>query len=275
MSMQIIPLTSLVCLCLIMGIAWKRQKKTANAGIVDLIWAASLGLLALIYAWQTEGWGPRRVLVGTLAGLWSLRLTWHLTLRYLSEREDGRYAVLRSQWGVKFDSTLFWFYQAQAILSVLLSLSFLLLCASEESGWRIQDGFAVLVWLGAWIGQATADKQLSIWRTDPVNQGRTCRSGLWAYSRHPNYFFEWCGWLVYPLLGIGLPWGATLWLAPLLMLYLVIKVTGIPPTEEQSLRSRGDDYRDYQFSTNAFFPGRPKDLNRNSSTHHENSSSPR
>ena len=104
-------------------------------------------------------------------------------------------------------------------------------------------------------GETVADRQLRTWRRDPHNQGRTCRTGLWSYSRHPNYFFEWLHWLVYPVMAIGLPWGWTLWVAPAVMLYLVLEVTGIPPTEAQSIRSRGEDYRTYQQTTNAFFPG--------------------
>lgn len=255
MDPMLYPLLSLAALGLILGAAWWHQKQSGNAGIVDPIWAGSLGLLALFHAWVGEGWGPRRVLVAALAGLWSLRLTWHLTARYLREPEDGRYSVLRERWGAKFQSTLLWFYLAQGVLSVLLSLMFWVLCSAVEPGWRVQDGLAVLVWGLAWMGQALADRDLAAWRSDPANRGRTCRQGLWAHSRHPNYFCEWCGWLVYPLLGIGLPWGWLLWLGPLLMLFLVLRVTGIPPTEEQSLRSRGEDYRNYQATTNAFFPG--------------------
>jgi steroid 5-alpha reductase family enzyme len=255
MNQPSFSLISLAVLGVVMVLAWKRQQVTGNAGIVDPIWAASLGLLAFTCAWYGDGWMPRRILVGTLAGLWSLRLTWHLTTRLVSEREDGRYTILRERWGVRFNSTLFWFYQAQSFLSVLLSLAFFALCSSTEAGWRIQDVLAVLVWLASWMGQAVADGQLRAWRSTPGNQGVTCRSGLWRYSRHPNYFFEWCGWLVYPLIGIGLPWGSALWGAPLLMLFLVVRVTGIPPTEEQALRSRGSDYRKYQATTNAFFPG--------------------
>ena len=105
------------------------------------------------------------------------------------------------------------------------------------------------------VGESVADRQLSAWRADPANRGRTCRAGLWGYSRHPNYFFEWIHWLAYPTLAVGLPYGWVAWFAPALMLYLVLKVTGIPPTEAQSLRSRGDDYRAYQRTVNAFFPG--------------------
>lgn len=238
-----------------MALAWLRQRRTGNAGIVDLIWGASLGALAVSYALLADGWAPRRFLVGALAGLWSARLTWHLWLRFSSEAEDGRYAVLRDRWGERFQPWMFWFFQAQAVLALLLSLTFLALCMADLQGWRVQDAIAVVIWIVSIAGETVADRQLAAWRGNPANRGRTCRRGLWAYSRHPNYFFEWLHWIVYPVLGIGLAWGWALWLAPLLMLFLVLKVTGIPPTEEQSVRSRGDDYRDYQRTTNAFFPG--------------------
>jgi steroid 5-alpha reductase family enzyme len=253
-----LPLIALAALFPIMALAWRRQRSTKNAGIVDLIWAGSLGVMAACYAALADGWGPRRALVAVLAGLWSARLTWHLFQRVTSEAEDGRYAILRERWAGNFESFTFWFFQAQAVLAVLLSLTFLLLCTADETGWRLQDGFAGLLWLVALCGESLADRQLHAWRRKPANRGRTCRTGLWAFSRHPNYFFEWLNWLVYPVLGIGLDWGWSLWIAPVLMLFLVLKVTGIPPTEEQSLRSRGDDYRDYQRTTNAFFPGPPK-----------------
>jgi steroid 5-alpha reductase family enzyme len=255
---QTLPLIALLALVPIMALAWLRQRSTKNAGIVDLIWAGSLGVMAVSYAAFADGWGQRRVLVAVLAGLWSARLTWHLYQRVTSEAEDGRYAILRERWGANFEAWTFWFFQAQAVLAVLLSLTFLVVCVAGEPGWRIQDGIAVLLWVVALGGESLADRQLSAWRKNPANRGRTCRTGLWSYSRHPNYFFEWLNWLVYPVLGIGLTWGWSLWLTPALMLFLVVKVTGIPPTEEQSVRSRGDDYRDYQRTTNAFFPGHPK-----------------
>lgn len=254
-GIQTVPLIALAVLAVVMALAWLRQRHTRNAGIVDLIWAGSLGGLALAYALTAEGWGPRRVFVAALAGLWSARLTWHLWRRLRDESEDGRYAILRERWGRHFQSRIFWFFQAQALLALVLSLPFLLLCWTPEAGWRAQDALAALLWLVSIGGESLADHQLRSWRGEPTNRGRTCRAGLWAYSRHPNYFFEWLHWLVYPVMGMGLSWGWSLWLAPLLMLLLILKVTGIPPTEEQSLRSRGEDYRDYQKTTNAFFPG--------------------
>ena len=238
-----------------MALAWWRQRSTRNAGVVDLLWGAGIGLLAVFYAWTGAGWGPRRLLVGALAGFWSLRLTLHLAQRVFSEAEDGRYARLREELGERFDGWMFWFFQAQAVLAVGLSLVFFALCNAQLEGWRVADFLGVSLWVLSIAGEALADHQLRAFRSDPAHRGRTCRSGLWRYSRHPNYFFEWIHWLSYPVLGWGLAWGGALWIAPGVMLFLVVKVTGIPPTEEQSVRSRGDDYREYQRTTNAFFPG--------------------
>ncbi len=254
-----LPALGLVALSLVMFLAWRRQLQTRNAGVVDVLWTAGLGSLALLYVALSDGWLPRRMLVATLAGVWSARLTLHLARRVFGEDEDGRYAEFRRQKGADFDRWAFWFFQAQAVLAVLLSLAYLPGVVGDAAGWRVQDAAAVLLWLTSLVGEAVADHQLSRWRANPANRGRTCRTGLWRYSRHPNYFFEWIHWLAWPVLAIGLPGAWAVWLAPAAMLFLVVKVTGIPPTEEQSLRSRGDDYRDYQRTTNAFFPGPPKD----------------
>ena len=245
-------------LSLAMAAAWWRQRQTRNAGWVDVLWAGGLGGLALLHALLGEGWLPRRALVATLAGAWSLRLTHHLYVRVSSEREDGRYAGLREQLGDRVDPWMFVFFQAQAALAVVLSVAFMIPSASTLEGWRFADLAAVLLWCGSFVGESVADRQLRDWRSDPDNSGKTCRAGLWRYSRHPNYFFEWIHWLAYPVLAIGLELGWLVWAAPALMLFLILRVTGIPPAERQSLASRGDDYRRYQETTNAFFPGPPK-----------------
>jgi steroid 5-alpha reductase family enzyme len=247
-----------LALSLVMLAGWFRQRATRNAGIVDVLWAGGLGGLAILYAALASGWGPRRVLVAVLVGAWSLRLTLHLVARLRSEPEDGRYARMRERLGERFDRTMLWFFQAQALLAVVLSVAFLIPSAADVAGFGLRDGAAVLIFAVALFGEELADRQLRAWRSDAVNRGRTCRTGLWRYSRHPNYFFEWMHWIAYAVLAIGLPLGWLAWSAPALMLFLVLKVTGIPPTEEQALRSRGADYRAYQQTTNAFFPGPPK-----------------
>ncbi len=257
-SDALLPLFGLCVLALVMLAGWARQRATRNAGIVDVLWAAGLGGLALLYAALASGWLPRRVLVAVLVGAWSLRLTLHLAARVRREREDGRYAEMRARLGQRFDRTMLWFFQAQALLAVLLSLAFLVPCAANNTGFTALDVLAVVVWIVALVGESIADRQLRDWRADPSHAGRTCRAGLWRYSRHPNYFFEWLHWVAYAFLATGLSYGWVVWLAPAAMLFLIVRVTGIPPTEAQAIRSRGDDYRAYQATTSAFFPAPPK-----------------
>jgi steroid 5-alpha reductase family enzyme len=255
---RLLPVWGLLALAPAMLVAWARQRRTRDAGLVDLVWSAGLGFLAVLYAWLASGWAPRRILVAVLAGTWSARLALHLAARIRRGPEDGRYSDLRRRLGPRFDVWMLWFFQAQALLAVLLSVAYLIPCAAPDQGFGPRDLAAVALWIAALAGESLADHQLRVWRTDPANAGRTCRSGLWRYSRHPNYFFEWLHWLVYPVLSIGLPLGWIAWVAPALMLVLILRVTGIPPAERQAMQSRGDDYRDYQRSTNAFFPGPPR-----------------
>jgi steroid 5-alpha reductase family enzyme len=115
------------------------------------------------------------------------------------------------------------------------------------------------LWAGAYVGEVIADSQLEGFKGAPGNRGKVCEVGLWAYSRHPNYFFEWLMWVGYALVALfSHPWGWVAFLSPLLMLWLVTKVTGIPPTEAQSLRSRGDAFRDYQRRVSPFVPWKSK-----------------
>jgi steroid 5-alpha reductase family enzyme len=260
METWVLPLVGWLVLAIAMAAAWAAQRRSQNAGIVDVLWTAGLGVLAVAYAALADGWGPRRLLVAVLVGFWSLRLTAYLVRRVSTEAEDGRYRELREELGDRFQTWIFWFFQAQALLDVLLSLVFLYLVSIDHVGWRAFDVAGVAVWLVALVGESISDRQLAQWRTNPANRGLTCRAGLWRYSRHPNYFFEWLHWIAYALIGAGLPGAWLLWLAPATMLFLVLKVTGIPPTERQAVRSRGDDYRRYQKTTNAFFPGPVRDL---------------
>jgi steroid 5-alpha reductase family enzyme len=245
-------------LAVLMALAWARQRRTHNAGTVDLVWTAGVGALGVAHVVVGDGWLPRRVLVGVLVGTWAARLLVHLAARMGREREDGRYRMLRAELGEGFDRWTFVFFQAQALLAALLGLVFGVLAGAEAEHLRPQDWAGIALWLVAFVGETVADRQLDAWRADHANLGRTCRAGLWRLSRHPNYFFEWLHWMAWPLLGLGLAGGWPLWLAPAAMLFLVLKVTGIPPTEKQALASRGDDYRAYQRTTNAFFPGPPQ-----------------
>jgi len=213
-----------------------------------------LGLLAVGYALFTDGAPGRRLLVGALAGFWAARLAWHLIVdRVWGRPEDGRYRAMRDHWGTRASVFFFFFYQGQAVVATLFSIPML---AAMRGG--PLDGWAaagVVVWLIAVTGEAVADRQLARFRGDPANRGKTCRAGLWRTSRHPNYFFEWTHWFTYVLIGQG-AW--LTWLGPVVMLLFLFRLTGIPFTEQQAIRSRGDDYRAYQRETSVFFPWFPK-----------------
>ena len=244
--------------CLAMALVWARQRATQNAGIVDVAWTLLVGSLSLLACLLAPGWTLRRVLLGAALGLWALRLGGHLWQRVTREREDGRYAALRAQWGDRAQREFFWFFQLQAVAAVFFALPALIAGRHTAPAWHGLEYAAMLLWLLGWWGERTADRQLDAFRRDPGNRGRTCRAGLWRLSRHPNYFCEWLMWLAVALFAWPAPWGAVALLCPAAMLYLLLRVTGIPATEAHALRSRGEDYRAYQRTTSAFVPWPPR-----------------
>jgi steroid 5-alpha reductase family enzyme len=236
---------------------WFVQFKRHNAGIVDIAWSFGTGLSAVFFALTASGDPGRRIVVAVIAGLWGLRLGSALAVRVLSEEEDGRYTMLREKWGDRVQPYMFGFFQIQAAWAVLFALP-MLGASSSSRPLGLLDALAVLIWIIAVGGESIADRQLVKFKANPDNKGKVCRHGLWAWSRHPNYFFEWVHWFAYLILAIGSP---LLWLAvlgPVVMLVFLTRVTGIPMTEARSVKSRGDAYRDYQKKVSPFFPWPPK-----------------
>jgi len=242
-------------LAVVLALLWARQLKTRNATSVDVAWSAGLVFLASVYPWFVEGDLTRRVLVGVLGSAWALRLAWYLiTDRVLkATEEDGRYRAMRDALGTKANTFLFFFYQGQAAVAVLFSLP--MLAAMRGGPLGAWDVVGMLVWVCAVVGETLADRQLAGFRRDPGNRGEVCRVGLWRYSRHPNYFFEWVHWWAYVAIGRAAP---LTWIGPIAMLLFLFRLTGIPYTEQQAVRSRGDRYREYQRTTSAFIPWIPR-----------------
>lgn len=254
--LSVATLTALV----IMGGAFLLARRLGNFSIVDVAWSFNFTPIALAVAWLGSGPPERRFLMAGLVALWSLRLTVHLTRRIaaLHPVEEGRYVELRRRWADDVNGRFFRFFMLQGILNVVLSTPFLFvgLNTSPTAGWGMTLG--VIVFLVSLGGEALADAQLDAFRKNPANAGKVCQEGLWRYSRHPNYFFEWLVWCAYALMASSSPWGWISWFCPALMLYFLLRVTGIPATEEQAVRSRGDAYRAYQATTSAFVPWPPR-----------------
>lgn len=259
MSAWALLLIGLGVMSVVMLVLWTVQLRTRNAGTVDVAWSAGIGLLAVLFAALAEGYGPRKWLVAAMTGLWSLRLAFYLVRRVAGEAEDGRYQELRAAYGAGANRFFFWFFQFQALLVALFALPPLIIMLHPQPSLRVADYAGAIIWLIALIGESVADRQLAAFRRNPANRGKTCRVGLWRYSRHPNYFFEWVHWWAYCAMALGVAGGWLTLLGPALMLFFLFKVTGIPPTEARALASRGEDYRAYQRSTSVFFPWFPKE----------------
>jgi steroid 5-alpha reductase family enzyme len=235
------------------------QRRTRDATAVDAGWALSLVLIAVLYAVLGPGELAHRVLIATLAGLENLRIAWLVRGR-IGKDEDTRYRQLRARWRERGreQTTFAVFYQAQALVAAALSLPFLLTVFNRHHGLEPIEWAGAALWLVAAPLEAVADLQLKRFKSGPENRGKTMRSGLWRYSRHPNYFFQWLTWVAYGLVALAAPWGWLGLLAPAFILYLILFVTGVKPSEEAALESRGDDFRRYQRETSVFVPWFPK-----------------
>jgi steroid 5-alpha reductase family enzyme len=246
-------LVTLIVAALVMSAVFVVQYRTRNTGWVDVAWSYLMAAAAVWYAVTGAGALLPRVLVAALASIWGLRLGTHLFVRVAHEPEDGRYAFLRKHWGDS-QPKIFGFFLFQAGLTALLSLPYYAVAqnpAGEATPWTV---LALIVFLASVSLEALADLQLKRFREDAANRGKVCDVGLWRWSRHPNYFFEWLHWFAYLLLALDSPvWYLTL-IGPVLMLVSLLWVTGIPFVEAQSLRSRGDAYREYQRRTSVFLP---------------------
>ena len=239
----------------LMLVLWLISLKTQNAAIVDVGWTLGLLICAIVYAIFGDGDFWRKAIFLLMVGVWALRLGGYLFFtRIWGQPEEGRYQQIRKDWKTNINLKFFFFFEFQGLLDVFLSLPFLLASVNANSKILTIEYVGLLLWAGSMVGEALADAQLNKFKSNPSNKRKTCRVGLWNYSRHPNYFFEWFIWMSWLIFALGSAHGWMVAACPALMLYFLFKVTGIPATEAQALRSRGDDYRNYQQTTSVFVP---------------------
>jgi steroid 5-alpha reductase family enzyme len=248
----------------IMAFAWLVQRRTENSGWVDVSWSLGVGLVSFFVALlpMHSDWPHwRQLTMAILVLCWCLRLGLHIAQRTQVAVDDPRYRDLIEKWGTDAARRLFWFLQAQAAVGTILILSVALAAHNSNPALRVSDVLGVLIVLGAIAGEATADRQLRQFKADRANRGQVCDAGLWRWSRHPNYFFEWVFWVGVAVIAVDLGANTLVgWLAiaaPACMYWVLVHASGIPPLEAHMLRSRGEKYRAYQRRTPPFFPAPP------------------
>jgi steroid 5-alpha reductase family enzyme len=250
-----------------MTLAWWLQMRTGKSGWIDTLWSYGVGiagvaLTLLVPLASDEAVSPRQWLVASLCALWSVRLGTHILLRTLSGGDDPRYAQLKKEWKRGAQRRMFGFLQIQALCAFVLAFGIFVAAQNPAPGLRVSDWIGAALLLAAIAGAGAADRQLRAFLADKKNRGKVADIGLWSYSRHPNYFFEWLGWFAYALIAFDSSgsywWWPLALIAPAMMYWLLVHASGIPPLEAHMLRSRGEAFRDYQRRVNAFFPGPPR-----------------
>lgn len=246
-------------LSLVMAAAWAVQRLTRSSAWVDPIWSFGVGLggVAAAILPGDASVDSRRWAVGLLVAVWAVRLGLHIARRNLSG-DDPRYADLEKQWGRNAALYMFVFLQIQAFAAFVLVLAVRFAAVNPQPFPAIQDIAGIALLIVAIAGEAVADAQLKTFSR--AHKGQVCDVGLWKWSRHPNYFFEWLGWVAWAVIAVAPanPWSFAALLAPAFMFYLLVFASGIPPLEKHMLATRGDRFRAYQARTSAFFPLPPK-----------------
>ena len=238
---------------LAIGLAgWLLSLRLNNVTIVDSLWSLMFLAASVAYIVVAESFNDRTLFIFGLIGIWALRLSMFLTMRNWGQPEDRRYQEIRNNNEPHFNlKSLYIVFGLQAGLAWIISLP-LLLAVSQPAQFTIIDLLAGVLWLAGFIYESVADYQLHRFKTNSANKGKVLASGLWRYSRHPNYFGEFLIWWGFYLFAVPLGGWWTI-IAPLLMTVLLLKVSGVA-LMEKDITNRRAKYRHYIESTNAFFP---------------------
>jgi steroid 5-alpha reductase family enzyme len=234
-------------------VAWAVATARRNAGLVDIFWSLFFLAAAVVYAMCADALDGRAALVLTLVALWSLRLSGYLAVRNWGAPEDHRYRAIRARNEPGFAwKSLYLVFGLQAVLAWIISAPLAAAIFSGQPAWPLDVAGAALVLFGLGF-EAVADAQLARFKANPRNAGRVLERGLWRYTRHPNYFGEFCVWWGFWLVAAGAGAWWTLF-SPLLMSLLLLRVSGVALLEKD-IGQRRPAYANYILRTNAFFPG--------------------
>jgi steroid 5-alpha reductase family enzyme len=242
-----------------MTAVWLLSLVLRNAGIVDVFWGLGFVVVALVYLAGGNGFIGRRILITTLVAIWGLRLSLHILLRNWGQEEDYRYRQWRENAGAKFWWTSFFqVFLLQGILLWLISAP--LLAAhfyDSPDRFTVVDILGALAWGVGFYFEAVGDWQLARFKSDPANKGKVMNTGLWRYTRHPNYFGDATVW--WGLFIIAAATGEGVWtiFSPILMTFLLLRVSGVAMLERKQVETK-PQYREYVENTSAFVPWFPR-----------------
>jgi steroid 5-alpha reductase family enzyme len=259
MASMALPAIVLGVMAVVMTAAWATQRAANNSGWIDVFWTFGTGAVGVVAAlWPFSGpLAARQILVAALVAVWAIRLGTYI-LRRVSQthEEDARYAKFKAEWGDAYQSRIYWLILPQALITAIMMLSVEVAAHRSVPGLDLRDFAGVAILIIAIGGESLADWQLSQFKKANTTKGAICDVGLWAWSRHPNYFFEWIGWLAYPVIALNPSNPVTfLTLAAPAMMFVVLRyITGVPPLEATMLQSRGAAFQAYQHRTSAFIP---------------------
>lgn len=251
-------LVSLAVIVVVMTLVWLLSLAKRDASIIDPLWGSGFVLVAWLAWWLNHPVGMRATLLAVLTTFWGARLSFFLLWRNWGHGEDRRYGAMRDHHGPRFWwVSLFTVFLLQAVLLWIVSMPMQAAASSDQASplnWL--DGLGILVWGIGIAFEAIGDWQLARFKADPANASRVMDRGLWRFTRHPNYFGDFCVWWGFYLVAAA---GGAWWtlLSPLVMSFLLLKVSGVTLLEK-TITDRRSDYADYQARTNAFFPGPPR-----------------
>jgi steroid 5-alpha reductase family enzyme len=259
MSFIQIYLLALAAILTMMFVLWIASIILKNVSIVDLFWGFGFVVASFIYFLKTDGLEIRKVLLLVMVVIWGLRLSIYLAWRNIGKGEDPRYQKFRKDYG---EHRYWWvsFFQTFLLQGILMWLVSAPLLGAQyhnaENGLSLFDFLGVLIWSVGIVFEVGGDFQLARFKGNPSNKGKVLNSGLWRYTRHPNYFGDTAVWVGYALICISA--GSFLpILGSLLMIALIIKVSGVPLLEK-SLKETKPEYKEYIEKTSAFIPWFPK-----------------
>lgn len=223
--------------------------------LADIAWGLGYIVLSTFLIWF-NGWSARLGLMLILVTLWGLRLATHIYWRNRGKKEDFRYKKWRQEWKYFYLRSFFQVYFLQGILLLLIASPIILTSAAPGGPLHWLDWGGVGIWSLGFFFEAVGDYQLSQFKKNPENKGKVMRSGLWQYTRHPNYFGEVTLWWGIFLIGLSSGYGWWGIIGPLTITFLILKVSGIPMLEKKYEGNK--DFEDYKKRTSVFFPWFPK-----------------